>query len=401
MELNNSLTSEMSVQHLLWLTVAAFAIGTEGFMIAGILPAIANDLDVSVATAGHLVTAFSLAYAVAAPACAVALSGVERKRLLGLTLLAFATANLLAAAASSFAALLGARILLGITAATLMPAASAAAIELSRPEMRGRALSIVYAGMTIAILVGVPIGAAAGASYSWRAAFVGVAALAAQAAAGIAFSIPRLAPPAVAGIAERLAVARRPEVLGVLALTVAVMAGAFSVYTYLAPLFRGPLGMSAESTVAAFLLFGATGALGNLLGGYAADKWNLTASLKVAIGTVMAVFATLALAGYGVFGRFGAPIAVASVAIWGIFGWSIPTMQQARLVSLAPHLASISLSLQASAIYLGICTGAALGSAAIALSSVAAVGFAGATCEVVALLMLALEARRMRPARAS
>jgi predicted MFS family arabinose efflux permease len=146
-----------SLTPLIWLTLGAFAIGTEGFMIAGLLPALARDLNVGLAAAGHLVTAFSLGYAVGAPVMAVLTAGLERRRLLAVARGSFALANLLAALAPGYAGLLGARLLLALSAASFMPAASGYAAALGGPERRGRALSAITTGLTLAIIAGVPL----------------------------------------------------------------------------------------------------------------------------------------------------------------------------------------------------------------------------------------------------
>ncbi len=123
---------------LIWLTLGAFAIGTEDFMIAGLLPALARDLDVGLAPGGHLVTAFSLTYAVGAPIMAVLTAKLERRRLLAIAMAGFTLANLLAALAPDYAALLAARLMLALSAASFMPAASG---DAGGPERRGRTLS--------------------------------------------------------------------------------------------------------------------------------------------------------------------------------------------------------------------------------------------------------------------
>jgi predicted MFS family arabinose efflux permease len=123
-----------SLTFLVWLTVGAFAIGTEGFMIVGLLPALARDLNVGVPAAGHLVTAFSLAYAISAPVMAVLTSGLERRRLLAIAMGGFALANLIAGLAPGYAGLLAARLLLALSAASFMPAASGYAAALGGQE---------------------------------------------------------------------------------------------------------------------------------------------------------------------------------------------------------------------------------------------------------------------------
>jgi predicted MFS family arabinose efflux permease len=164
-----------SLSSLLWLALGAFAIGTEGFMIAGLLPALARDLNVGLPAAGHLVTAFSLAYAIGAPVMAVLTAGLERRRLLAVAMAGFSIANLLAAVAPGYAGLLAARLLLALSAASFMPAASGYAAALGGPERRGRALSMVTNGLTLAIIAGVPLGVLVGEGFGWRATFVGVA----------------------------------------------------------------------------------------------------------------------------------------------------------------------------------------------------------------------------------
>src|SRR5580698_1246420 len=145
----------MSIR-LLPLVLGAFAIGTETFMITGVLPSIAADLQVSPAAAGALVTTFALAYALGSPLTAIASAGVERKRLLTFSMLAFALANLAAAVAPDFGWLLAARVLLALAAGTFMPAAVAFATAMHAPSQRGRAVALVYGGMTLAMVVGVP-----------------------------------------------------------------------------------------------------------------------------------------------------------------------------------------------------------------------------------------------------
>jgi predicted MFS family arabinose efflux permease len=222
-----------SLTSLISLTLGAFAIGTEGFMIAGLLPALARDLNVGVPAAGHLVTAFSLAYAIGAPVIAVLTAGLERRRLLAAAMGCFTLANLLAALAPGYAGLLAARLLLALSAASFMPAASGYAAALGGPERRGRALSMVTNGLTLAIIAGVPLGVLVGEGFGWRATFLGVAVLATLSLLGILARLPRQPPGATASLGERLALAKRGDVLAVLATSVLTVAGTFTVYTYL------------------------------------------------------------------------------------------------------------------------------------------------------------------------
>ena len=178
---------------LLPLVLGAFAIGAETFMISGVLPTIAADLRVSPAAAGALVTAFALAYALGSPLTAIASAGLERKRLLAFSMSAFALANLLAACAPNFALLMASRILLALSAGTFMPGAVAFATAMHEPARRGHAVALVYAGMTLAMVIGVPAGTLVAAAVSWRATFLGVALIAGLTLLGVLCVLPRLA----------------------------------------------------------------------------------------------------------------------------------------------------------------------------------------------------------------
>ena len=386
----------MSIR-LLPLVLGAFAIGTETFMITGVLPSIAADLQVSPAAAGALVTTFALAYALGSPLTAIASAGVERKRLLTLSMLAFALANLAAAVAPDFGWLLAARVLLALAAGTFMPAAVAFATAMHAPSQRGRAVALVYGGMTLAMVVGVPAGTLVAAAASWRATFLGVALLSGIAAAGVVAILPRLKGIGAVALRERLAVARRPDVLKLLALTTLALCGPFAANTFLGLLFETALGVSPDRLAGLLMLFGLVGFGGNLIGGYGADHWDRERFSAAILAILILAFALLSLgAQWG--GATGAAIVLVGAALWGLLGWAFPVTQQARLVSLDPALAPVTLSLNTSALYLGAAAGSILGGLTIRQWSIGAVGWAAALCDGVALaFLLATMAWSRRP----
>ena len=277
-----------SLASLIWLTLGAFAIGTEGFMIAGLLPALARDLNVGLPAAGHLVTAFSLAYAIGAPVMAVLTAGLERRRLLAVAMGGFALGNLLAALAPGYAGLLAARLLLALSAASFMPAASGYAAALGGPERRGRALSTVTTGLTLAIIAGVPLGVLVGQGFGWRATFFGVAGLAVFSLLGILVRLPRQPPGVTAGLGERLALAKRRDILGVLVTSVLTVAGTFTVYTYLSVFIAGVAGLGPQALAPVLLGFGLASAVGTQLSGSAADRWGARSTVILGGGLALA-----------------------------------------------------------------------------------------------------------------
>ena len=176
---------------LTWLALGTFATGTESFMIAALLPGLARDLSVTLTAAGQLVPVFALTYAVSSPVLSALTAGVGRRNLLLMSMTAFALANFFASTATDFWQLLAARILLAGAAGLYVPSASALAGAIVAPERRGTALAIVNGGTSIAVALGVPLGAMVGYTLGWRMTFVGVGIMASIAVAGLYFGIPR------------------------------------------------------------------------------------------------------------------------------------------------------------------------------------------------------------------
>lgn len=382
---------------LLWLALGAFAVGTEGFMIAGLLPKIGGDLGVSVAAAGDLVMVFGVTYAVGSPIVAVLTGSLERKRLLLAAIAAFGIANLLAAWLPGFTALLAARALLALTAATFMPAATAYAATTVAPERRGRAISLVYTGFTLALVVGVPLGTLIGNAFGWRATFEGIAVLAVLGWIGLALALRPLEGAAAIGLRARLAAASVPGVPSTLLLTVLALAGAFSVYTYFAPYVQTALGLGSNGVALFLLLFGAAAFVGNLAGGYVADRVPARRALRVTLSVLTLAFVSMALVPQ-LPQPIRIPVAVVAVALWGMFGWGTMPIQQVRLARAAPKLVAVTMSLNSSAIYLGAALGATLGGVAVAQANAGTVGWIAAMCDLAGLAVVLLSFRRPAPA---
>ncbi len=379
---------------LFCLALGAFAIGTEGYVVAGVLPTIASDLGITLPLAGQLITAFALTYAIGSPLIAVATGAMERRRLLLVSIASFGVFNLLAASAHTYALLLTARIGLGLSAGTFMPAASAYAVAATPAAQRGRALSIIYGGLTVAMVIGAPLGVLLGEHLGWRFIFVGVAGLAAIALGGLALTLKRLRPSAAVTLAERVAIARRPDVLATLAVTVLMIAGAYTIYSYLAPFLQQSAQLSGDVVSLVLFLFGVGATAGNFLSGATVDRIGPRRVVTTVLIGLIGLFAVLSLGA-----EFFPPdvarwIVVPVIMLWGFVGFSFPSAQQAHIVTLSPKLAPITLSLNASAIYFGVSLGAVLGSIVVANRSIAGLGWAGAACEVLALTVLFGTARR-------
>lgn len=377
---------------LLILALGTFAIGTEAFVIAGVLPGIATDLGVSVAVAGQLVTLFALAYAVAAPVMATLTAAVPRRALLVTAMAVFTAANVCAALAPGYVWLALARVLAALSAAVYTPAAGAVAAMTAAPAQRGRALATVTGGLSVAVVIGVPVGTWIGSVFGWRMTFIFVAALAAVAVTGIAATLPATQTPAFVPFRERVALLGHGAVLAALAMTTCWITGNYVLYTYIAPVLRITAGVTERELSVLLLVFGAFGVVGTLLGGLGADRLGVTRTSVPALliaGGVLLVLPVLATT----------PLrATLLMGVWGL-GWAFVTAQQHRLVSLAPSTPAVILSFNGSALYLGIGLGAAIGGLLFDRVPLSVLGVVGCTFEIVALALVVLLGRNTRAGR--
>ncbi|GAA5234240.1 MFS transporter [Verticiella sediminum] len=345
----------------LWaLALSAFAIGTTEFVIVGLVPVIAADLAVSVPSAGLLVSLYALGVAVGAPLLTALTGRVPRKWLLVSLMAVFTVGNALAWLAPDYGTLVAARLLTGLTHGVFFAVASVIATSLVPRERAAAAISLVFSGLTIALVTGVPLGTFVGQHLGWRATFLVVAALGAVAFAGTALLLPRkLARPAPVGLLRQLAVLGQPRLLLVYAMTAAGYGGSFLAFTFLAPILQDLAGYSAGAVSLVLLGFGVSVALGNVWGGRLADRIGPIPALLRIFGGLAAVLAVLSVtASHPV-------LVVLTVLVWGAVAFANVPPLQAYVVrqaeKYAPHAADVASGLNIAAFNLGIAAGAWLG----------------------------------------
>jgi DHA1 family inner membrane transport protein len=377
---------ELAVQRRITvLALGTFAIGTESFVVAGLLPELADDLNVSVGRAGLLVSVFAVVYALSAPVTSTALARVERRRLLVVAMTVFAGSNFVAAIAPSYGLVAGARVLAALAAAAYTPVAVATAIQLLPETMRGRATSLVFGGLVVALVTSVPLGTYISHVGGWRATFVVVGGLSVISAIGVRMALPAGAGAAVGGLRDRLVPLRRAPVIVALLSAFVWMTGAFVFYTYISPLTTTATGWSTASLGPVLLVYGACAIVGNQLGGYATDsRLGDGRTLVAALATLAAAFIVFAV-GVHTGPPVGIGIAVPAVAVTAIAGWALAPAQTYRMVALAPEAPTEVLSLNTTANYLGIGAGAAVGSV-LADHSTVALAVAAAACSGLGLI---------------
>jgi predicted MFS family arabinose efflux permease len=385
------------------MAIGAFAIATEAFMIAPLLPNISGDLSVSVSAAGQLVTVFAFTYALSSPILTTFTGSLNRRMLLIAALCAFAIANVVAALSQGYWSLMIARVLLAVAAGLYLPNANAVAGSMVAPERRGRALAIVNGGASVAIVFGVPVGAIVGGLGGWRMTFVGVAGLAAVAMVGLILGLPRTfgrnLPTATLG--QRINVARKPAVLLALLSTTLWATGAYTVYTYIAIYMAATTGSHGLPLSAVVFIWGLSAVGGMILGGRFTDKLGPQRVLTMMLSVAVLAFLSLSAISAYVSPAYATFPVLISVVLWGSSIWGFIAPQQARLIATAGvNVAPVALSLNASFMYLGFSLGATLGAFTLRHGSVVDLGWVGALCEVTSLGMLLVTSRRsvMQPA---
>jgi predicted MFS family arabinose efflux permease len=354
-----------NARHSAWAGLAAlgfgnFVIGTGTLIVPGMLPLIAEGIGVSLALAGQLVTAFAAAVCFGAPLLAGATGRYDRRSLLAATLLLFALGHLAAALVSSFLPMLAARVVASAGAALFTAQAAAAAALLVPPKARGRAIAFVFLGWSLAPVVGLPLGAYAGATWGWRAGFALVAAGAALGAAAVWSVVPtRLRVKPVDGAMWR-AIVTNPALVSVFAVSALLMAAAFSLFSYLVPALRAFVDASPEAISLLLAAFGVMGIVGNL---FAARFMDRLGAANVVLFGLLAMLAGHLLWPWS---QGALAVLVAALLAWGLGGFASVSAQQARLMSLSPALAPGSIALNSSAVYLGQAVGGAAGGILIA-----------------------------------
>lgn len=345
------------------LALGTVAVGTSGHSVAGLLPEMSAFLRTSPAAIGQLVTIFALTCALAGPVLAVATGRWERRTLLVVSLVITGMGNALAAAASTFVVLAAGRVITALGAATTTAVAVGIAAHVNRPDRRARAMSVVLAGLTTALLVGVPGSSALADAIGYRAVLWIVAGLCCAAAGAIALAAPTVAAPPVLSIRERLDVARSRPVLSVLSASLLAWTSCFAVYPYLSALLDH---YATHNASLSLLLagYGIGAAAGNLVGGRLCDQFGPRRPLLMAMGGSSLLLLVVVPA-------VRTPVgAMFALAAWGFTSWSVNPATNAWLIRLAPDRSALLLALNASAIYLGMGMGGLLGGAVITAAGV-------------------------------
>ncbi|HXP00344.1 MAG TPA: MFS transporter [Luteibacter sp.] len=371
-------------RRLLMLALGMFAMGTDNFVVAGILPGVAASLGTSVSVAGQMVTVYALSFAILAPIMAAVAGGWPRKTLLVSALGIFVVGNIITAMATDMHTVLASRALAGLGAAMFSPTAMGVAASLVPAERRGRALSTVTAGLAGATALGAPIGTFIGGLGDWRTTLWFVAALGLAAMIGLWVMLRKLPQPDPISLRARFAPIKDMRITLTLLTTLFAFGGLLMVYTYIGLTFDRVTGGNARILAGLLLFWGVAATVGNLMSGRLVDRFESRRIINIALVVMVIDFIALPwTSGHIV-------TAVIALGVWGVCGWGLLVPQQHRLVKIAPHVAPLLLALNNTATYAGLACSGLIGGIVLLSIDKHYLSLIGAIALVLAVVMAEL-----------
>ena len=375
----------------LWaLLFGNFVIGTGIMVVPGTLNDISHSLQISTATAGQLISAAALMVCLGAPVFATLIRNWDRRQLLALSMAWYGALHLVCASLPGFSALLPLRILAVIPAAIFTPQAAACVGLLVPPTHRGRAITMVFLGWSVASVLGMPMAAWIGGTWGWRTAFVLIGLLSFASALWVWRAMPDGVKPLALTLESWRSTLKSPALMLCIAVTALYSAGQFVLFSYFAPYFKTTLQTTPAQLSLLFGWFGAFGFLGNMLASRYIDRVGAPRMVLVCVGLM-----ALSLLAW----PLGTSLALAAVVCipWALGCFSSNSAQQARLVGLGPTLAGGSIALNTSAMYAGQALGAAGGGWLIAADQMDALHWLGFGGLLAAMAVSMWAARAARP----
>ncbi|WP_327354862.1 MFS transporter [Streptomyces sp. NBC_01304] len=344
---------------LLALAIGAFGIGTTEFVIMGLLPEVAGDFGVSIPTAGFLVTGYALGVVLGAPLMTALGTKISRKRMLMLLMGLFIVGNVLSALAPAFGVMLIGRVVASLAHGAFFGIGSVVAAELVAPEKKAGAIAMMFTGLTVANVVGVPLGTLVGQSVGWRVTFGMVAALGVVGLLGVAKLVPDLPKPEGVRLRHELAAFRNIQVLLAMAMTVLGFGGVFAAITYITPMMTDVAGFAGSSVTWLLVLFGLGMVGGNLVGGKFADR-ALMPMLYVSLGALALVLGLFTLTAHN---KIAAAV---TITLIGALGFATVPPLQKRVLDQAAGAPTLASAVNIGAFNLGNALSAWLGGVVIA-----------------------------------
>ncbi|MCA0984567.1 MFS transporter [Halobacillus yeomjeoni] len=361
------------------LALVSFVVGTVELIIGGTLDLVAADLNVSIGRAGLLITIFSLVFAIASPVLLTATAGVERKKLTLWTLLIFFLGNMIAFWSPSYMVLMAARIITAASGSLLVVLGVTIASSIVKAEYRGRAIGVIFMGISASLVLGVPIGLTIGNAFGWRAPFLLISVLTLLSMVAVGISLQKIQPKPVISVKEQIRTLKDQKIFSAQLTSFLFLTGHLTLYAYLTPFLKDIMGLNGSWVSIVYFIFGVAAVLGGGVGGMLSDKLG---SQKSIIGIIIVFAISIFMIPYV---TFSLPLFLMVMVVWSALSWAITPAQQNYLIASAPESSDIQQSLNNSALHFGIAAGSTVGSVVIEQSSVVHNATAGGVFVLLAL----------------
>lgn len=374
------------------LTLISFVVGTSQFVIVGTLDKVAASVDVSVATAGQLITVFALGNAIGTPLVMVATSKMDQRKQLLLALAIILLGIIGVIALPGFGLLMASRVLLGIGTGVFVVTAYGIAAKLAAPGRQGGAMANVAMGYSSSLVFGVPLGRMIASSYDWKVIFWGIGLFSLLAIFAVARTIPVMESEAAVSLSKRLALLKNPRVALTLGVTFFVFISYSMLNTYITPFLTAVMPTMKEKLSMILLAMGIASLIGSKVGGLLADRIGIVRTLVGSMAVhIISLVLLSTVSGFG-----WVMVTLPLLMIWEIAAWTFGPTQNFNLISLTPEASSIVLSLNSSFVQLGFAAGAGIGGIVAGRSSILEISWVGATSVVIALLIGVFSFKRSR-----
>ncbi|MFD7462099.1 MULTISPECIES: MFS transporter [unclassified Streptomyces] len=390
-----SRTAPGKLPFVVWVLAAGtFLMGTTEFVVAGLLPALSADLEVGVSRAGLLITAFALGMIIGSPTMAMATLRLPRRRTLVLALVVFSLGHVVAALSTSFTVVLVARVVTALATGAFWSVGAVVATTAAGPAAATRAIGVMIGGLTLANVVGVPVGSFAGQFVGWRGPFWALAALSALAATLIGRFIPAQGQQTTVSVRAELSALRQGRLWLALSAAMLIMGGVLATYSYIAPLLTDRAGVPEGVVPLVLVAFGAGALGGTTTGGRLGGRHPMATTITAAAATALVLLLMIPLSGNPV-------TATVLVFLMGLTGFTVNPVVTALAVRFAGDAATLTSALTTSAFNTGIAAGSwfagtALDSA-LGLTGPPLVGTVIAALTLLPLIALAVRATPRRP----